>query len=202
MKSVFKALLVIGTWIVCAASAPAGAEGPMPSEFSADMLFSGPEGEAQGRMYLTADKIRFEMMGQVMITRLDRNVTWVLMPSENMYMEQPIDPKTVAQAGRDLPGEVERVAIGPEAVDGRPAVKYRVTGVSGGRAVSVYQWIEGAQPLPLRIQDIDGEWTVEYRNVRIGPQRAELFEPPAGMQKFAMPDFSQYAQMALENQGS
>ena len=43
-----------------------------------------------GKIFVAEDKMRVESAGTVSITRLDKKVVWLLMPTEKMYMEQDI----------------------------------------------------------------------------------------------------------------
>jgi hypothetical protein len=39
------------------------------------------------------------------------------------------------------------------------------------------------------MEAVDGSWSVEYKNVSLGPQPDSLFEVPEGFQKATMPSF-------------
>ena len=93
------------------------------------------------------------------------------------------DPVEVAA---QMPGETARILMGPDAINGEAAQKYKITYIQQGRQESVYEWL-GSSEVPLKIQAMDGSWSVEYRNIHEGPQDDSLFEIPAGYQKFAMP---------------
>ena len=157
----------------------------MPS-FSADMVSQGGGQSIRGKIYITQNKMRMEMAQATMIMRHDRHVSWTLMPNQRMYMEQPMDPTMVAQFGAMSPGETERVSLGTETVGGQPAEKFRVTYTVGGMTQTAFQWM-GRQGIPLKVAATDGAWSVEYRNVRVGPQPDSLFEIPPGYQKFSVP---------------
>ncbi len=154
--------------------------------FSADMVSRSQGQQVEGKIYFSEGKARMEMMQTIMITRLDRKVSWMIMTSEKMYMEQPFDPSVTAKVSKEMPGELERVPLGAETVDGKPAQKFKVTYSQNGRQDSIYQWI-GASDFPVKVEATDGSWSVEYRNVTVGPQPDSLFEVPDGYQKFAMP---------------
>ena len=65
----------------------------VPVDFSADMVMKSDGQTMQGKIYASSggSKIRMEMEreGQqmIMITRLDRNISYMVMPAQNMYME-------------------------------------------------------------------------------------------------------------------
>ena len=95
-------------------------------DFSADMVNRSKEGSFTGKIFAAKDKIRMEMAGAVTITRMDKNVAWVIMPEQKMYMEQPFDPEKIAGATEKMPGEIERALVGHDTIDGRAADKYRI----------------------------------------------------------------------------
>ena len=90
----------------------------MALDYSADMVSTTQEGSFNGKIYTAGEKIRMEMAGSITITRIDKNVVWVIMPAELMYMEQPFEPEKVAGATEKMPGEIERALLGREALDG------------------------------------------------------------------------------------
>lgn len=96
------------------------------AEFSTEIASKAKEGTFTGKIFAANDKVRMEIPGTVTITRTDKNVVWVLMPQQNMYMEQAFDPRNVAQVAEEVPGEIERKFIGDEAVDGKNTKKYHV----------------------------------------------------------------------------
>ncbi len=163
-------------------------------EFSAEMVMQGEGQSFQGKIYVGNDKTRLEMPQSIVITRIDRNVSWVIMPSQGMYMEQAIDQHMAERTATRYEGETERVSMGKEAVNGEPAEKFRITYTLQGSSQTVFQWM-GKHEIPLRIAAPDGSWSVEYRNVQVASQPEHLFEVPDGYQKFAMPSMGNMAAM-------
>ena len=171
---------VVGVGVLLAAVG-AGAQ-----EFSADMVSREGKQTVNARIYVTPQKVRMEMSESVMIIRRDKNISWMLMPADKMYMEHPVDMSSSPKVSKNFDGEIERVAMGTEAVDGQPAEKVKVTYTEKGKNVSVYQWLRGGQ-IPIKVEAVDGSWSMEYKNLKVGPQPVDLFEPPADYEKFAMP---------------
>jgi hypothetical protein len=171
-----------------------------PENYSADMVMTGEGRATQAKVFISDKKTRMEMMGNTIITRMDLGVSWVIMASENMYMEQPIDPKMALQTGGDASSEVERISLGADFVNKQPAEKFKVTYSSSRGNEAVYQWMAGGSMIPVKIASIDGSWTVEYRNINTAPQPASLFEVPAGYQKFSMPNMGQMMQTMQSQQ--
>jgi hypothetical protein len=160
-------------------------------QFSADVVNTSREGTMRGRAYVTDNAARIDMPGVgASITRMDQKRVIVLMEGERMYMEQPFDIRAASYVGDRVDGEVSRVLLGSESIDGRPAKKYMISAESNGVQAKIYQWIDDATLIPLRTDDADGNWSVEYKNLKTGPQDPRLFEIPAGYRKFTMPNMS------------
>lgn len=159
-------------------------------DFSADMVSASPEGSFSGKIYVSGEKSRMEMAEAITISRLDKKVAWMLMPSEKMYMEQPLDMRSAAGAQEKMEGEISRVAEGKETVNGRATTKYRVTYEAQGRRETVFQWLDEAAHIAVKTAAVDGSWSMEFKNIQTGPQDQALFEIPAGYQKmsFNMPN--------------
>ncbi len=193
MSRIFLKFLTI---TICAGMlAGQGWAAPVMREFSADMVSQGQGQTMQAKIYVGREKTRMEMPQNIVITRMDRKVSWVIMPSQGMYMEQPMDPNMAARTATKMEGELERTSLGWESVDGKPAEKFRVTYTVNGTSQMIFQWIN-KEGFPVKSAAVDGSWSVEYRNIRVGAQPDSLFEVPPGYQKFAMPSMAGIAAMA------
>jgi hypothetical protein len=155
-------------------------------EFSADMNMTAAGQDIQSKVYYSQKKVRFDMLQAVSITRLDENVTYILLPSQKTYMRQQIDPESMAKVGAVSGGETERVSMGKEKVNGIDTEKFKVSYSGKQGAVSAYQWLTKDQ-FPVKVEAIDGSWSVVYSNLVPGPQPASLFEVPADYEQFQMP---------------
>jgi hypothetical protein len=182
MKKIAVVLTVLAS-IVLAGAAEA-------LEFSADMVSTAAGRSATGKMFVANDKVRMEMAGAISITRIDKKLVWLVMPDQGMYMEQPFDPMKIAGATEKMPGEIERTFLGEESVNGRNARKYRVTYSTAGRRDTVLQWVDIQSGIPVKTSAEDGSWSVEYKNLRVGPQDTALFEMPQGYTKFEVPNMA------------
>ena len=160
-------------------------------EFSADTIstFKG-EQKLQGKMYFKQDKFRMDMKGNGdmhMITRIDKKVVWNVMPAQKMYMEMPFNLKNKPKVDEKFEGEIERKLVGNETIDGHPTKKYLITYKANNKTERVYQWFATDINFPVKTAAIDGSWSQEFRNVKIGSQPDSLFEVPKGYQKMQMP---------------
>ncbi len=170
--------------------------------FSADMITRTQGQTIEAKFYAAPQKSRMEAGESIVISRVDRGVAYILMPSQNMYMEQPIDPKMMAQTSKDTGGEIERKSVGTELVNGQKAEKFLITYTEKGDQQTLYQW-SGSHGEILKAAATDGSWTVEYRNIQNGLQPESLFEVPAGYQKMEMPqmpDMNSLKQMMDEQE--
>ena len=160
-------------------------------DFSADMVNTAQGRSFNGKIYVSNDKVRMNAAGTSTITRMDKKVAWVLMPGQNMYMEQPLSLENVAGATEKVPGELSRTLIGPDTIDGKAVNKYRVTYTSKDGESSMLQWIDPAINIPVKTAAEDGSWSVEYKNITVGAQPDSVFDLPAGYKKFVMPDMKE-----------
>ncbi len=165
------------------------------NSFSAEMISTTPQGTMSMKLFTSGEKSRMEMAGQTVIVRRDLQVMWMVMPDQQMYMEQPIDPGMAAQSSATVDGEISREALGNEVIDGKNTKKFKVAYSSNGVSGEIYQWIDDKE-FPVRTQAVDGSWTVDFKNVQTGGQPDSLFEPPAGYQKMAMPSMADLMRQA------
>lgn len=159
-------------------------------EFSTDVIHKIGKEIFNAKIYVSDKKIRTEMNGSIIITRMDKNVTYVFLPEQKMYSEHPTDLKTVPKIPEKFDREIERQFLGKEMIDGKSVKKFKVTYeetyIHGPEKESVYQWLIDSK-IPIKIEAVDGSWGMEYKNLKIGKQPADLFEPPAGYEKMSMP---------------
>jgi len=161
----------------------AGIAGP---EFSADMVSTTKAGTVTGKIYVSKDKTRVEMSKSISISRIDKKVVWVLMPEQKMYTENQLKPEQLTATPDKMPGEVERTMIGPEKLDGKNVVKYKITYTESKKKVVIWQWILPDTSFPVKTANEDGSATTEFKNLKTGKQPDSLFEIPEGYQKMSM----------------
>lgn len=140
------------------------------------------------------NKIRVEMKlpeGQsISIMRMDKQVIWILLPAQSMYMEQQLTQDQVEkyQPGTNFMSKAKKV--GQEKVLGYNC--------------DIYQYVEGKTTslssiavgkgilLKSKVTSPKGNVTIEATAIKEGIQPASLFELPAGYKKFSMklPNFN------------
>lgn len=164
-------------------------------EFSADSITTQKGGyQIKGKLFYKADKFRMETqthrdMSMITITRIDKKVAWNLMPDTKTYIEMPLNMQNTPKVQEKYEGEIERKQLGSETIDGHPTKKYLITYKTNNETHQVYQWLATDINMPVKTSAIDGSWSHELRNIKIGTQPDSLFEIPAGYQKMQMPQF-------------
>jgi hypothetical protein len=154
------------------------------AEFTADMVHDFTGQALKGTVAFKDQKMRMEMNGEegpiVTIHRPDKNLIWMVMPGERMYMEMTYAPDPALEGWT---GEKEQKAklLGTEVVSGLNCKKYEL--VEDGQKVTY--WIAEEIAFPVKVKTSEGAMRLE--NIRKGNVPAALFEPPAGFQKMTMP---------------
>ena len=157
-------------------------------EFSADVVNKARGMVKSSKIYIKNNKFRMEdkESGMINIVRQDLNKSWMIMPGQKTYMEVKIDPSVLPR--EKMKGELDRKLVGQETIDGHPCKKYAISYSEGKSILKSYQWIATDINFPIKAAALDGSWSMEYKNIRIGPQADNQFELPAGYQKMTMPD--------------
>jgi len=180
-----KKLLLISLLIVLSSSTA------LAIEFSADTITTMKGGQkVAGKMYFKPDKFRMDMktnQDMIIITRIDKKVAWNIMIKQKMYMEMPLDLRNKPKVEEKYPGEIERKEVGREMIDGHPTTKYLITYKIDDKKNQVYQWLAKDIKFPIKTAGVDGSWTQEFRNIKMGAQPDSLFEVPLGYTKMQMP---------------
>lgn len=164
------------------------------AEFSADLIIDNPQGKFAGKVYIKGDKIRQEIlkedMKQVVILRLDKGVTWTLMPENKMYMEisgigkKATDPE-IEEKIKDM---AEKKSLGKEKVNGYICEKYQY--VYHDKSLGVLtQWLSKRLNYPIKTEYKAAAYNMvtEYKNIKEERIPDSLFEIPSGYQKMQLP---------------
>jgi len=123
--------------------------------------------------------------GAITIVRQDLKKSWMIMPGQKTYMEVKMNPSVLPR--EKMKGELDRKLVGQEMIDGHPCKKYEISHNEGKSILRSYQWIATDINLPIKAAALDGSWSMEYKNIRIGPQADSQFELPAGYQQMTVP---------------
>lgn len=163
-------------------------------EYSADIETTSPKGTYTSRVYFKNGNKRMEMnmrgKESVSITRPDKKLVWMLMPSDKAYLELPFDikKKDRTSAINDPDLKAEKEFLGNETVEGHPAKKYRLISLrENKKEKSGYIWeATDLNNFIIKYQDENRQHTMVWKNIRTGSISDSLFEIPSGYKKMDM----------------
>jgi len=146
-------------------------------------------------MYVKGKKQRMEINeeGQktINIIRGDKQVMWMLMPDQKMYMEMRLtrQREDITSRLNDPDEKMEKKFLADEKVDGHPSKKYHVAMTRNGkRDGSGFLWeATDLNNFPIKWQEEDGKTTVTWKNIKLGNVSDSMFEMPSGYLKMDMP---------------
>jgi hypothetical protein len=163
-------------------------------EYSADSVMQTEDSTTEQHVYVTPAKERRETLtgsgdGSVQIFRYDTKVMWLLMPSENMYMEHSMGKNK----GND-PSQWDFVetVMGDETLNGVKVTKYKTIATStDGKKYGGFSWrtkegISVKTDLLYKEGNEKKRMMTELKNLKIGRQDPQLFEIPKGYTKLDM----------------
>ena len=154
-------------------------------DFSADVINTHRGQVTRAKIYVQMGKIRMETHGteEFTVLRADKKVIWIVIPEEKTYIE--IQSPQSQETGINMKGEVKRQYLSSETMNGHETKKYEVHYLDKDTLHKVHQWIASDLNYPIKISALDGSWSTEYRNIRIGSQPDSLFEIPQGFDKIS-----------------
>ena len=102
---------------------------------------------------------------------------------------KPADPcggwNAAAVTARGAPPHFACRDLGAESVDGRATHKWELTYARSGR--KAYAWIDPQLRYLIRLQDLTSGSTTDVRDIKEGPQPADLFTVPSNYHKIDPP---------------
>ncbi|CAK0780504.1 DUF4412 domain-containing protein [Gammaproteobacteria bacterium] len=146
--------------VIAAMGFASGVQAGDDISFMADMVQQGPQGQVAHKLFVDKKKSRMEMVqnGQqiVQIVDMERQLVWILNPSQKNYMEvKPEGPLSAMPqtAGKDpcagLSGATCK-QLGEETLSGRKVVKWEVHVPVEGQNLTAYEWVDAERGTPLR----------------------------------------------------
>jgi hypothetical protein len=187
-------LVLVAALMFAAGAAPAATNLlELKVEYSADTVIGSGDHPKTGHLWRTPTALRHDMedngQAQSVIVRLDQNAAWMVMPALKLALGTDLNGLTQLSGTASVLGAAEKLkpaAVGTETIDGMRATKYRVQmndpeagqfdGFVWSTAQGVVLKIDGAGEQNGR----RGNVRIAFKNVRISPQDATLFDPPAG----------------------
>lgn len=168
--------------------------------YSADTVIGSGNHPRTGHLWRTPTALRHDMtengQTETIIVSLDRKAAWLLLPALKLALETNLDGLAQlpgAAAVLNAADKLNPVAAGKGVIDGLRATKYRVQmdDPTAGQ-FDGFVW-STAQGIILKI-DGSGEQNgrqgaihLQFHNIRVGPQDAALFEPPAAFRQVTVP---------------
>jgi hypothetical protein len=153
------------------------------SRFEADMTkMAGsrmPEGGAEQMKQMGMDTI-------VMIGRPDKKTSYLIYPSFQSYIENPLQDSQSAKSTNDF--KIETTELGKESVDGHSCVKNKVivTEKDGTKHESTVWNATDLKKFPVKIQTVEAgnDVTMLFKDVKTAKPDATSFNPPSDYQKY------------------
>ena len=161
-------------------------------EFSAEFREKLGDEVREGKIYVTADKSRYEVEGAdtIEITRADQKVMWVIFPKRRVYVEEefwgfPLGTSLENSGERSGGGDLTREDLGYETIDTFRLKKYLVTvKYNGGETEDkYYEWYRSDFPIPVKTESLNGYMSYEYRRIKFTTLDPNLFNPPKRYKK-------------------
>ncbi len=137
-------------------------------DLSADTRLKEGNDVEKGKIYIKDDKYRIEREGDedYILIRHDKGFMAVVVPDKKVYVQMQIDESKTPRINEKNPGEVARVQLGNETIDGHPTIKYKITVKEGIKSETFYQWTATDLNFPIKTASIDGSWSVEFLNIK------------------------------------
>lgn len=174
------------------AGAPSVAPAAQGVEFQADFVEKDGKEVTKGKVYISDGKSRSETAGsnEIVVTRQDRNVIWLIFPKLSRYVEQEyIGGSRPVYIDPDLPenDNPKREFLDYEWIDSYRLRKFIVTvEYPGGQQDKYYEWYRDGFPLPVKTASLDGKTSFEYLKIKIGPVDPALFTAPKSYKQVDM----------------
>ncbi len=161
------------------------------AEFSADMVTLQGGQESVAKTFYKGNLYRMEMNqgGQesISIGNIAEKVVWALSPQTKTYIEfrggQTQAPGS-AEVDKDVVKEIKK--LGTETLQGYSCEKSQVVYKDPSMG-TMTMWFSPKLSVALRMEYPNNSMTIEYRNIREGPQADSLFVIPPGYKKMVIP---------------
>ena len=151
-------------------------------DLTADMITKERKITSKGKIYVNGNKIRAEKGNTPIynIVRGDKGIFWQINAAENTYVQGKVTPSLNLWTTEKIPGEVSRKELGSEKIDGYAVKKYQVSVKQGNSTNTYYQWVATDIRFPVKVANMNGKWSVEYKNIKKGAPADSVFNLPQG----------------------
>ena len=169
------------------------AEMPLAYRLEERLFYERPaDPNPVAKVYVSGDRVRREVyvdgkLTKTLIARPDRSLVYLINDSQRSYEQATFDARRDAPPHRRLAvyqeqareGILALASLGRETINGLPCEKYAITYGTG--PPQFHLWISTSTQLP--VLKTTGALRVEWTNLRVAPQPAELFQPPPDYRK-------------------
>lgn len=177
---------------------PASSRSSDAVEFSALIIEKDNGVEQRGKIFVAENMSRYELEGsdEVVVTRHDKKVIWLIFPKLRKYVEQPYlgDAKQNYTGAHEADtGDLSKEFIEHQRVDSYRLKKFLVTVKykNGESRDQYFEWYRDNFPLPVKTQSLDGMTSYEYVNIKLGRPPAEVFSQPKGYKKITVEELAE-----------
>ena len=166
-------------------------------EFSALFIEKDNDEVQKGKIFVAESMSRYEIegSGEIIVTRQDKKVIWLIFPKLKKYVEQPYlgEPKK----NYDGPDEVETGDLSKKFIEYDSVDSYRLKKIlvtvkynKGENKDQYYEWYRDNFPVPVKTQSLDGRTSYEYVNIKLGRPPVEIFYEPKGYKKITIEELA------------
>jgi hypothetical protein len=164
-------------------------------EYSADSTMESQGMTMTSKVFQAENKYRMEMKVQgannIVINRMDKKLSWILMPDQKMYMENSLEEgKKKSNDINDC--KIEQQQLGSEVVNGLKTTKNKIAmSCPDGLKYNGSMWVT-KDGIMVKMDSVaktdkgDIPFKMELKNINIAKQDPSLFEIPAGYQAMNM----------------
>ena len=167
-------------------------------EFSALFIEKDNDEVQKGKVFVAENMSRYEIegSGEIIVTRQDKKVIWLIFPKLKKYVEQPYlgEPKK----NYDGPDEVETGDLSKKFIEYDSVDSYRLKKIlvtvkynKGENKDQYYEWYRDNFPVPVKTQSLDGRTSYEYVNIKLGRPPVEIFSEPKGYKKITIEELAE-----------
>ncbi len=167
------------------------------AEYSGEGYMETEQFTIKAKVYRASDKERREQevggAKQILITRDDKNLTWMCMPDQKMCMEMSLKQGQEKTGGASDFKIIEQSVVGEETVNGVRTTKSKIIMEDAkGNKFGGFMWdtkegITVKMDLIAKAEGSKMRMKTELKNLKIGKQDSKLFEIPDGYKKMSMP---------------
>lgn len=157
-------------------------------DYVMEQTIDGNKVKMTGKVFSSGQKTRNESAidGQKMIVITDgeAKVMYNYNPGQNSAMKISFDGNKGANTPAKFDGKTDAAKVKILGTDTYDGIKCKILSIEGERGEATKMWVREDYGLPVKIETVmpNGKMTMEHKNMKIGPQPAELFKLPSGVE--------------------